>query len=311
MTLTMTAPTIPEPLPAAIVRPRGQIAAVMAQSLREQGGAGHTADAWRWALTGHGPSPVRRTPGTGVPPAREVIAAEARHDPFDDPPGYLRLDGPPWVSDHNPGRKAARRVLMWLAGIHDMIPLTDPNRGRYVGARLFFARTDAEIRRVRGYAFDRMLADPVPEHITDRQAAHPWTMDAGQMEVFYLHGVFFFLLWVTGDDPDGPLTGKPSRESPPGILDLDEELATLNSVVMQGREYGWPAEPDLYPPPQYGEGIDAAAHWLTGEDTDPPVDHHGCGAYTPCPGDRRCTCEAAGHCLHGRCVACASKPCSL
>ncbi len=155
------------------------------------------------------------------------------------------------------------------------------------------------------------MADPVPEHITAHQAAHPWSMNAGQMDAFYLHGALSFLMWITGGGPKGPLTGKPPRQTPPGLLDLDEELATLNSIVMQGREHGYPPDPGLYPPPQYGEGIDAAAHWLTGEYTDPPVDHHGCGAYTPCPGDRRCTCEAAGHCLHGKCAACASRPCNL
>jgi len=307
----MNALSVPDPLPPAITRPAGQVAEVMAQSLREQGSAGPTAQAWRWALTGNGPSPVRMLPGAGDPPSRDVIAAEARHDNHDDPPGSRRLTGPLWVSDPDPGRIAARRVLLWVAGIHDIIPLTAPDRGKYVGGRLFFARTDDEIRRVRQCALDRMLADSVPERITAEQAARPWTMNAAQMNAFYLHGTFAFLVWITGDKREGPLTGRAPQETPPGADDLADELATLGAVVMQGRESGQPAEPGNYPPPQYGEGIDAAVRWLSGEYTDPPVDHHGCGAYYPCPGDRRCSCEAAGYCLHGKCPACATRPCGL
>ena len=47
---------IPSSLPAAIVRPREHIEAVLAQSLREMGDQGRTALAWAWALTGSRPS---------------------------------------------------------------------------------------------------------------------------------------------------------------------------------------------------------------------------------------------------------------
>jgi hypothetical protein len=56
---------IPGPLPATVTRPRPLIEAVIAQSLREQGYGSHTARAWQWVLSGHGPSPVAQTPGTG------------------------------------------------------------------------------------------------------------------------------------------------------------------------------------------------------------------------------------------------------
>src|SRR6185437_2583420 len=77
---------------------------------------------------------------------------------------------------------------------------------------------------------------------------------------------------------------QPAAHTPPDADDVEIELASLDIVIAQGRDRDRPAEPGTYPPPQYGEGIDAAYRWLTGEDTRPPVDHHGCGAYFPLPG---------------------------
>lgn len=307
----MTDISVPGRLPPAITRPPAQVRDVMAQSLREQGTISRTATAWQWALRGTVPSPVRQAPALGTPPGREQMAAEARHDLFDDPPGYRRLSGPLWISDPDTDRRFARLVLLWVAGIHDIVPLAAADRGMYVGARLSFARTDDDIRVVRRRALDAILADPVSEPITAAQAARPWSMRPDQMNAFYLNGTFMFLAWILGDNPTGPLTGQQPTRIPPSADDLELELATLDPVMMQGRDPEYPVEPGTYPPPQYGEGIDDAARWLTGEDITPPVDHHGCGAYHPCPGDRRCTCEAAGHCLHGKCPACATRPCGL
>ena len=72
----------PGPLPATVTRSRPLIEAVMAQSLREQGPDSRTAQAWRWVLTGQGPSPVSRAPGIGTPPSADDIVAEARHDSY-------------------------------------------------------------------------------------------------------------------------------------------------------------------------------------------------------------------------------------
>ncbi len=140
---------IPDPLPTAVTRPRRLVEAVAAQSLREQGTGSRTTRAWRWVLTGQGLSPVSDIPGTGCPPGSEAIAAEAGHDT--EPP---ECDWPPWrhTFDPDPDRQQARRVLRWLTGAADAIPLLDPGRGRYVAARFHFARTDEEIRTVRGWA---------------------------------------------------------------------------------------------------------------------------------------------------------------
>ncbi|HEX6525346.1 MAG TPA: hypothetical protein VF070_35855 [Streptosporangiaceae bacterium] len=307
----MSLPRVPDPLPPAVARPRRQVKAVMAQSLREQGATSRTAAAWRWALTGDVKSPVRQSPATGIPPDREQITAEARHDPRDDSPGYRRLAGPLWVGDRDLDRRFARLALLWLAGLHDLVPLSAADRGKYVGARLHFARTDDDILQVRVSVLNRILADPAPEPVSAAQAAGPWTMTAGQMNTFYLNGTLMFLMWIMGDGRDGPLTSERSAHIPPDADDIEIELAALDVILAQGRDPECPAEPGTYPPPQYGEGVDAAFRWLTGEDTRPPVDHHGCGAYFPCPGDRRCICEQARRCLHGQCPACATRPCGL
>jgi hypothetical protein len=49
--------------------------------------------------------------------------------------------------------------------------------------------------------------------------------------------------------------------------------------VLQGRPGGVPVEPGRYPPPQYGEGIQAAIRWLRGETAAAPVDAAGRGPY--------------------------------
>ena len=70
-----------------------------------------------------------------------------------------------------------------------------------------------------------------------------------------------------------------------GIANIEEEMMVyLDAVIMQGHEGQPPAEPDRYPPPQWGEGVEQAHDWVTGEDAKPPADHHGCGGYHPCPG---------------------------
>ncbi len=167
---------LPGPLPAAVTRPRPLIEAIMAQSMREQGPDSRTAQAWQWVLTGQGPSPVSGALGIGTPPTADDIAAEARHDSTPPECGW-----PPWKGARNriPDRQQARRVLRWLTGAADAIPLLDPGRGRYVGARFHFARTDEEIRRVRSWAM-RGLRDhgDLPAGIPRWQAERPWQWPA-------------------------------------------------------------------------------------------------------------------------------------
>lgn len=307
---------IPATLPETVTRPGSLIEAVMAQSLREQGLASRTACAWRWALTGHGPAPVSQAPGTGSLPGPDDIIAEARHDTTPPECGW-----PPWRHDPDPDRRQARRVLRWVTGAADAVPLRDPGRGRYVGARLHFARTEDEIRRVRDWALHGLREhSDLPEHMPAWQAEQPWQWPAAWMNAAWLDGTIAYLDWILGERRETPLTFKlipiappdlfPSADCPPTADDITGELALLSSVIMQGHEHQAPAEPDRLPPPQWGEAIEQAHNWLTGEDTKPPVDHHGCGGYYPCPGERRCLCEAAGYCLRGQCPACADHICN-
>jgi len=330
----MDAGHLPASLPAIVTRPRPLAEAVMTHSLSEQGTASRTAAGWRWVLTGHGPSPVRQVPGPGRPPSEQEIIEEACFGHNTKPP---ECGWPPWryARDRDTDRQQARRVLRWLTGAADAIPLLDPGRGRHVGARFHFARPDEEIRRVRGWALHGLREHgDLPEHMPVRQAERPWQWPSSWMNTAWLRGTVAYLDWVLGDQPASPLSGQHiplhpvstlAAPEPPytlqelismcgvgcGVANIEEEIMVyLDTVVMQGQEGQPPAEPGRYPPPQWGEGVEQAHDWVTGEDSKPPADHHGCGGYYPCPGMLRCSCEAAGHCLHGLCSACASQPCN-
>lgn len=323
---------IPEPLPATVTRSRQLIKALVAQSLREQGSDSRTARAWRWALTGQGLSPVSGVPGTGRPPDLDGIAAEARH--LTDPD---ECAWPPWRYnfDPDPDRQQARRVLRWLTGAADAIPLLDLGRGRYIGARFHFARSDEQIRTVRGWARHGLHEHgDLPDDIPIWQAERPWQWPATWMNAAWLRGAIAYFNWVLGDQDTAPLSGlrrplDPVRTlaapDPPyvpaeltglrgvghGVTNIEDEMmGYLAGVTMQGHEGQPPAEPSRYPPPQWGEGVEQAHEWVTGEDLKPPADHHGCGDYHPCPGLRRCCCEAAGYCLRGQCPACVDQVCN-
>lgn len=325
---------VPGTLPSTVIRSRRLVAAIMAASLREQGPGSRTASAWRWLLTGQGSSPVSSAPGAGNPPGLDEITAEARYG-VDTVP--RECGWPPWRyrRDFHPDRQQARRVLRWLTGAADAIPLLDAGRGRYVGARFHFARTDEELRRVRGWALHGLVEHgDLPEHMPAWRAERPWQWPAPWMNAAWLRGTIAYFDWILGDNHVSPLSRKHipldpivtlAHPEPPrahedwvamrgvgvGIANIEEELMIyLDAVIMQGCESQPPAEPKRYPPPQWGEGVQQAHEWATGEDSRPPADHHGCGDYHPCPGQIRCTCEVAGHCLGGQCPACIDRICN-
>jgi hypothetical protein len=312
---------------------RSLVVAVMTQSLAECEPDSRTAFAWWWVLTGHGVAPVSGTTGNGSPPKAADITAEARHGVDSCPP---ECGWPPWrfARDPDPDRQQARRILRWLTGAADAIPLLDPGRGRYVGARFHFARTDDEIRRVRGWARHGLAEHgDLPENMPSWRAERPWQWPASWMNAAWLHGTVAYLDWILCESPISPLSRQSmpldpvatlAHPEPPyaqadlisirgvgcGVANIEEELmAYLDAVVMQGHEGQPPAEPGMYPPPQWGEGVQLAHDWVTGEDSKPPADHHGCGGYHPCPGDVRCSCEAVGYCLQGQCAACIDRRC--
>lgn len=331
----MVANQIPGTLPVIVTRPRPLIIAAMGQSLTELGPGSRTASAWQWVLVGQGQAPITGTPGFGRSPTIAEIKAETRHG---SDPSSAECGWPPWryTRDPNPDRQQARRVLRWLTGTADAIPLFDPARGRYVGARFHFARTDDEIRRVRDWARHGLAEHgDLPDSMPTWRAEQPWQWPGSWMNAAWLRGTIAYLDWILGDTPTSPL----SRQHIPldpiatlahpepayaltdlisvcgvgcGVANIEEELMVyLETIVMQGHENQPAAEPHKYPSPQWGEGVQQAHDWVTGEDRKPPADHHGCGGYHPCTGDLRCSCEAAGYCLRGQCAACIDRTCSV
>jgi hypothetical protein len=203
----MDASHIPAPLPPTVTRPRPLAEVIMAQSLREQGTSSQTAQAWEWVLTGQAPSPISQAAGGGSPPGIDEIVAEARYGRDTDPPQWASW--PPWryAFDHDPDRQQARRVLRWLAGAADAIPLLDPARGRHVGARFHLARTDGELRLVRGWAQHgiRRHGD-LPQRMSPWESGHPWQWPSGWMNAAWLRGAIDYLGWILSDTPMSPLT---------------------------------------------------------------------------------------------------------
>jgi hypothetical protein len=267
---------VPAQLSPAIARPRAHVEAVLAQSLREVGPAGRAALAWAWALTGTRPSPITLSLAPGCPPSRAEILAEAAAEPEGStaPPGV--------PADFRDQLRETRAVLSWLAGASDEIPVDDAGRGQLIGARDGYARTDEDICQLREQAQLGLKAVGLPEPLPAPAARHPWRWNQDWMNAAWLHGVADLLGWVLGESTASPL-GRPVA-GPPSRYELTCEAAAADEVVLQGRPGGRRVDPDRYPPPQYGEGLQAAVRWLRGEVTTAPVDAAGHGPYRPQPG---------------------------
>ena len=274
---TMATIQAPDPLPPAITRPSEHVDAVLAQSMLETGGQGRAALAWAWALTGGRPSPVTLSLAPDHPPSRAEIVAEAGASPEGStaPPGV--------PTDFSDQLREARHILRWLIGETDEIPLDHENRGRFIGARDDFARTDEQIRDVRDHARRGLQAFDLPEPMDPADARNPWRWDAAWMNAAWLRGVRDLLDWILSERAASPLGHRVA--DPPGALDLDYEDLTTDDVVLQGRPGGTAADPSTYPSPQYGEAIQAAIYWLRGETTVSPVDQDGRSPYLPSAGN--------------------------
>jgi hypothetical protein len=106
-------------LPPAIVRTQRQVESVFAQSLTEMGPRGRTTQAWNWAITGAVQTPVTLAPGTGEPPTMEAVIAEADGD--------VVYAAGPVPNDVEAQVSQARKVLRWLVGVTDELPVcNDP-----------------------------------------------------------------------------------------------------------------------------------------------------------------------------------------
>ena len=138
-------------LPDAIAQPSGRLWSVFARSLGEQGAAGRTALAWRWALTGMCPSPVTLSPGPGSPPGRAELLADA------DASAQMGQGG----IDAGGQVMQARFVLKWLVGEIDALPLWNGGPGTlHVTDGAEFAPTRAEVDEVYSWALLAQLRYP-------------------------------------------------------------------------------------------------------------------------------------------------------
>jgi hypothetical protein len=170
----------------------------------------------------------------------------------------------------------ARRVLRWLAGASDEIPVDCDKRGRFIGARDDYARTDDDIRQARDLAQRGLGASGLPEPMDPADARNPWRWDPEWMNAAWLRGVRDLLDWVAGDRVNSPVCGRVTKLPPLYELEFEDEAA--DEVVKQGRPGGNPVNLGDHPP-QYGEAIQATICWLRGEITTPPVGSDGRSPY--------------------------------
>jgi len=275
----LDAVAIPQPLTASagIARPQKHVEAARRQSLLELGPDGRAALAWEWALKGTRPSPITLTLPTGYPPTRPEILVEARANAEARPvPPGVPTDYCDQVGD-------ARRILAWLAGATDEIPVDDDNRGRFVGARDDFARSDGEMREVLDWVLQGLAASDLPDEGNSADAGNPWRWSAEQMNAAWLRGVRDLLEWVLGERDTSPLCQR--NKGLPSAYDLTDEDIAAAEVAARGRPGGPLPNLAAYPAPQYGEAIQATVRWLRGEATAPPADCRGRSLYTA-PMDR-------------------------
>jgi hypothetical protein len=272
---TVPAIQVRDPLPPAITRPRQHVEAVHAQSLLETGDEGRAALAWAWALTGTRPSPVTLSVAKSNPPARDEIIVEASAPPEGStaPPGM--------PTDFCDQLREARHILRWLIGDTDEIPVDDDKRGRFIGARDDYARTDEQIRQVRDHARRGLELFDLPAPMDPADAWNPWRWPATWMHAAWLHGVRDLLEWVLGERSVSPFGQR--LASLPVVADLDREGPGADEVILQGRPGGPSINPEAHPPPQYGEAILATIQWLQGVTKARPVDQHGLSPYLTPP----------------------------
>jgi hypothetical protein len=276
-------------LPEAITRPPSPLWSVLARSLGEQGGAGRTALAWRWALTGGCPSPVTLAVAPGRPPDRARLLAEAR--------AAAELAR----ADADPGGQVmqGRLVLEWLAGALDSAPLRNPapsGLGLAAGAAFegaAFARDPAEIAAAHSWALagrHRYSRGDGPATGGGRQA-FAWAV--GTLELLAWAAGTAGAAGSAGEAADRPSLHQIALEVGQGMIGI--RLAREDRDLARARRV---------------EAVMETFLWLAGWNSQPPVDRHGHGTFEDCPARAAaCGCDGAGQCLGGGCPACARDRC--
>jgi len=273
-------------VPDGIAQRPGRIWNVLARSLGEQGAAGRTALAWRWALTGSCPSPVTLSTHAGGPPGRAGILAEAA--------AAAELAG----AGADPGGQVlhARFVLRWLAGDLDAVPLwnagpPDPQVTDGAG----FARSRAEIEEAYGWTFAARLRYPWPGESAP---------DGAWLGFGWAFGAMQLLAWVCGEAGEGPVSGT-RVAGRPTLYQVSLDTRRAMTALLHAREEGQPTGTGRL------EAVIESFLWLAGWNRLPPVDRHGHGAFEDCS-EREvpCRCGEAGECLRGQCPACRRVSCA-
>jgi hypothetical protein len=269
-------------LPDAIARPPAALWLIMARSLGEQGGAGRTALAWRWALTGACPAPVTLATAPGAPPGRAELLDEA------GAPAELARPGA------YPGGQVmqARVVLEWLAGTADALPLRSP--------------ADGEPDRTEGAAFARGPAQVAAAHSWALLARHRYSRPdgfasgGGRQAFAWALGTLDLLAWAGGEAAGD----RPAGAGPPTLGQVALEVGRGMTGVRLAREAR-----DLARARRV-EAVMETFLWLAGWSPQPPVDRHGHGTFEDCPQRTvPCACDAAGRCLAAGCAACVQARC--
>jgi hypothetical protein len=104
-------PQIPAKLPPAITKSHDVADFIMSRDMQEHDPAGPVALAWRWALTGQGPTPITLMDWDTGPPSR--LDMQWQIECPDEWQGRI-----PWDEI-----RAARGVLWWLtSGQEDEVP---------------------------------------------------------------------------------------------------------------------------------------------------------------------------------------------
>jgi hypothetical protein len=237
-------------LPEAASRAPDRLWSVFARSLGEQGAAGRTALAWRWALTGGCPSPVTLTnPADRVPGRRELLAeaeASAELASAGADPGGQVLHG--------------RLVLRWLAGDIDALPLwnADPD--------------DVHACDGAAYAHSRERIDEVYFWGLLAKQRYPWrekaTPAAQRLAFGWACGVMDLMSWVCGEAAEGPLSGARSSGRPT-LYEASLDACRGMTGVAMARDAG-----DLTLA-RRREAVMETFLWLAGWNPAPPVDDHG------------------------------------
>ena len=208
---------------------------------------------------------------TGHPPSRAEILAEASAEAEARP-------GPPGVpADYCDQLGDARRILAWLAGATDEVPVDAEKRGRFVGARDDFARSDGEMREVLDWVLLGLSTSDLPDDADSAKAGNPWRCSAEKLDTIWLRGVRDLLEWVLGERDSSPLCQRNTEL--PTAYDLTYEDSAAAEVAAQQRPDGRVPIQAINTAPQYGEAIQATVSWLRGEATAPPAGCRGRGPY--------------------------------